>query len=195
MNSHTAQTTFVFLHLHSWSQQFGIVQVKILAFTLYPSAVRSLICVSRTDIIESCWCSVIALRIAKAVLRRRSRCMSIPLSYTVHIKHSVCCGYRRHTPFTGYELKYENKFDESKIFTDEKRSSHSNCSGRKCLQKHNEMFTSSTSFSTYRSVSRHNGNYEFYMELESASTVNAMRTHCMENIILRMKFRQQSIRK
>ena len=33
-----------------------------LAFAFCPSVVRSLLCVSRTDILESCWCSVIALR-------------------------------------------------------------------------------------------------------------------------------------
>ena len=70
-HTHTAQTTFVFLHLHSWSEQFGIAQVKILAFALDPSVVRSLLCVSRTDILESCWCSAIALRIAKAVLGKK----------------------------------------------------------------------------------------------------------------------------
>ena len=61
----------VFLHLHPWSQQFGIAQVKILAFALYPSVVRSLLCVSRTDITESCWCSVIALWVATAVLGKK----------------------------------------------------------------------------------------------------------------------------
>ena len=38
------------------------------------------------------------------------------------------------------------------------RSLHS--SGRNCLKKHNEQFTSSTSFSTFRSVLRHCGNHE-----------------------------------
>ena len=38
----------------------------------FPSVVRSLLCVSRTDILESCWCSVIALRIATAVLAKES---------------------------------------------------------------------------------------------------------------------------
>ena len=41
-----------------------------------PSVVRSLLCVSRKDILESCWCSVIALRIATAVLEEEKlRCV------------------------------------------------------------------------------------------------------------------------
>ena len=62
------------------------------------------------------------------------------------------CGYRRHTPFARYESKYENKLDGSKRFTYEKRSSHAESSGRKCLKKNTEQFTASTSFNTFRSV-------------------------------------------
>ena len=65
------------------------------------------------------------------------------------------CGYRRHTPFARYEPKYENKLDESKRFTYEKRSSHTDSSGRKCLKKNTEQFTASTSFNTFRSVFWH----------------------------------------
>ena len=39
--------------------------------------VRSLLCVSRTDILESWWCSVIVLRIATAVFGQESRCVSL----------------------------------------------------------------------------------------------------------------------
>ena len=60
------------------------------------------------------------------------------------------CGYRRHTPFTGHEPKYQ--FDDSKKFTNEKRSIHADSSGRESLRKNNEQFTSSTSCSTFRSV-------------------------------------------
>ena len=38
-------------------------------------------------VLEICWCSAVALRIATAVLG--SRRVSIPLSYTAHITHSV----------------------------------------------------------------------------------------------------------
>ena len=66
-----------------------IVQVKTLAFSIYPSVVRSLLSVSRTDILESCWCSVIALRIATTVLEKESCCVSRPHSRTAHLTHSV----------------------------------------------------------------------------------------------------------
>ena len=49
-----------------------------------PKVVRSLLCVSRTDMLGFCGCSVIALRIATAVLGRRMRSISIPLYYTAH---------------------------------------------------------------------------------------------------------------
>ena len=70
------------------------------------------------------------------------------------------CGYRRHTPFARYEPKYENKLDEPKRFTYEKRSSHADSSRRKCLKKNTEQFTASTSFNTFRSVFWHYGNHE-----------------------------------
>ena len=60
--------------------------------------------------------------------------------------------YQIHTLFTGCEPKYDDKFDESKRLTDEKRSSHADSSRRECLKKNNEQFTSSTSFSAFRSV-------------------------------------------
>ena len=61
-NTHIAQTTFVTSCTSSlhW-------QVNTLSSALCPSVVRSLFCVSRTDILESWWCSEIALR----VLRRK----------------------------------------------------------------------------------------------------------------------------
>ena len=50
-NTRTAQTTSAFLHLQFLSQQCDVVQVKTLALAFEPSEVRSLLCVSRTDIL------------------------------------------------------------------------------------------------------------------------------------------------
>ena len=86
--------------------------------------------------------------------RKESYCVSIPHSYIAHPKHSVVCGYRRHTR----EFKYN--FDESKKFKDETRPSHANFSGWKNLRNYDEQFTSSTSPNTFRSLSRRHGNYE-----------------------------------
>ena len=86
------------------------------------------------------------------------------------------CGYRRRTLFTAYEPKCKYQFHESKKFNDEKRPSHADSSGRKCLKKHDGQLTSKTSPSdTFRC---------FYdtvvitnptsMQVESASRRNAM---------------------
>ena len=80
-------------------------------------------------------------------LERKVVVWPIPPSYTAHVKP-----FCRHAPFTSYEPKYENKFDESKRFDKEKRSSHSDSSGRKCLKKNSEQFTTSTSFSAFRQL-------------------------------------------
>ena len=51
------------------------------------------------------------------------------------------CGYRRHTRVTGYEPRCENQLGESMRFTNEKRSSHADFSGRRWLKKNNGEFT------------------------------------------------------
>ena len=51
-------------------------------------AISCQVCVSRTDILESCWCSVIALLTATVVLEKESCCVSIHL-YAADLKHFV----------------------------------------------------------------------------------------------------------
>ena len=74
------------------SQDFGIC--------FQPSAFRFLPCVSRTDILGFCWCSVIALRIATAVLGGKSHCVSRPI-LTLRTSNTLWfCGCRRDTAVT-----------------------------------------------------------------------------------------------
>ena len=128
-NTHTAQTTLVFLHLKFF--HCNIVQVKALVFACCPSVVRSLLCVSRTDILESCWWSVIALRIATAALGKESRCVHTTFIHCAPQTLRGFCGCRRHTPFTGCEPKC--RINDSQKLTYEKRPSHADSSGRNCL--------------------------------------------------------------
>ena len=118
---------------------------KTSAFALWPSQVRPLLCVSRTDFLGFWWCSAIALRSATAVLGNGSRCLSIPHSHSAHLEHSVVLvGYRVHTPC--HRLGGPSTtFDEAKKYVDEKRQSHADSPGRKSLKKYDEQFTPSTS--------------------------------------------------
>ena len=86
-NTHTTQTARVFLHFLVFSQQYCSRQDFCICFC--SSVVRSLLCVSRTDILEFCCCSIIAWRVATAVLGRKCLCMSKPHSYTAHLELSV----------------------------------------------------------------------------------------------------------
>ena len=160
-NTRTAQATFVtFLHLqlfHSkyicksrlWHLHF-ILQWSGLCFVfcaqtiLNPVGAVSSPCVlwRQNSVKKSWWC----------VRTTFLRCAPQATQWF--------CGYRRHTPVTRYEPKYENKLDESKRFTGEKRSTHADSSGKKCLKKNTEQFTASTSFNTFRSVFWHYGNHE-----------------------------------
>ena len=159
----TSHIFVTFLHLQSFSQQlqfvspdFGIcflsLSSKVPWFVFRAQAFlnRSLLvqchpsCALRRQYSEkkSCWC----------VRTTFQRCAPQATPWF--------CGYRRRTPFTRYEPKYENKLDESKRFTNEKRSSHADSSGRKCLKKNTEQLTASTSFNTYRSILWHYVNHE-----------------------------------
>ena len=70
----------------------------------YPSLVRSLLCVSRTDILESCWYSAIALRIATAVLGKESRCVSTPHSVFLRTSHTPCFAVTHDISWRSYSL-------------------------------------------------------------------------------------------
>ena len=108
------------------------------------------------------------------------------------IPHSLHCApqtlrdfrdYRRHAPFTGYdESKYKYNFFASRRLTDEKRPSHADSSGRECLKKNNEQFTSSASFSTFRSFLGHSGNHESddYASGSAGRSNTMQKTRCVD---------------
>ena len=107
-NTHTAQTSLVFLYLQFLSQHF--VLAKSFGFGLQPSGVRSLL---YAPLILDAVGTVLSPCVLRRQYSEENHCVSIPHSYTARIKHSVVfCGYRRHELFTRCEPKYN--FDESK---------------------------------------------------------------------------------
>ena len=67
-----------------------------------PQYFRSLLCVSRTDIIGFCWYSAIALRVATAVLGTERRCVSYHNHNTALRAHSVVFVVQEYTLLTGW---------------------------------------------------------------------------------------------
>ena len=110
------------------------LEVNTLAFAFYLTVVRSLLCVSRTDILESCWCTVIALRVATAVLEKESCC--------VHTT-SLHCALQTLRGFAVAENAHSSQVMSPSS------TSHTDSSGRKCLKQINAQFTSRTSYSTF----------------------------------------------
>ena len=98
-------------------------------------------------------CQVSALRIATAVLGKESRCVSIPQSYTAHLKHSVVT---EDIHFSQVTSPCTNSMTRSNLLMRSGRFS----SGRKSLKKCDEQFTSSTSSTSFRSVLRRHGYHE-----------------------------------
>ena len=64
---------------------------------IFLAVVRSLLCVSRTDILEYCWCSVVVLRIATAVFGMECRCVSntIFIQCARHSFSGFSCGLQK----------------------------------------------------------------------------------------------------
>ena len=70
-NTRTAQATFVtFLHLQFFTA-ITICKSRLWHLHFYPSVVRSLFCVSRRDILESCWCKCHRIAYCDGSTRRR----------------------------------------------------------------------------------------------------------------------------
>ena len=81
---------------------------KTYTFVLGAEYLRSLLCACAAQtslILCDRWCVTVS-RVAAAVLGKKSRCVSIPLSSTAHLAHSVFGGYRRHTLVTSCEPTY-----------------------------------------------------------------------------------------
>ena len=67
------------------------------------------------------------------------------------------------------QVKYKYKFDDSHKLTDEKRPSHADSSGRKCLQKYDDQFTPSTSIPSDQFYDTMEITSSTTMKMESAS--------------------------
>ena len=81
---------------------------QTLSFALYSSVVRSLHYVSRTDILETCWCGVIVLRIATANSERKVVvCPYNILALRTSNTPWFCC-HRRNTHFTERSLNIDS---------------------------------------------------------------------------------------
>ena len=79
---------------------------------MWSLAFRSQVSALRTDNLGCCWYSAVALRVATAVLGKKSLCVHTTFLHCAHETLSGFCGYRRHELFTWCEPKH--KFDESK---------------------------------------------------------------------------------
>ena len=119
------------------------MQVLTLSFTSKPQ--WSGLCVFRAQTFLNLLGAVVH-RLAD--LRRqhsewKSRSVSIPLSYTAHLKDSVMLRLQNDKPpFTGHEPKFKYTFDESKENLLMRSGQATPIPrGRKCLKKNNEQFT------------------------------------------------------
>ena len=108
-NTLTAHSTLLFLHSSS------LLEFEHICFGCTVFQI-STVCLRRTDIVDTLWSVMCYLSlIAAAVLGKKSRCVSIPLSSTAHLAHSVFGGYRRHTLVTSCEPTYNPMIRRKKV--------------------------------------------------------------------------------
>ena len=136
------------------SQDFGICILSL-------SGQVSALCFVRKDILESCWCSVIALRIVTAVLgEEKLLCVHTAFLRCAPQATQWFCGYRKTYTFHKIwaQVREQTRWIEE-IYKWEAVKPR-RFLREECLKKNTEQLTASTSFNTFRSVFWHYGNHE-----------------------------------